>query len=307
MNSLKDEIKNAWTYKNAVVQLVIINVAIWLLTMTLFIFSNIFSTPELFGLFYKYTAVPADLDEVIFRPWTILTYAFMHSHDTLFHILFNMLYLYWFGKLIQEYLGYKRVISLYVLGALAGSIIYIIAYNFIPYYAEHKHLSTMVGASASGLAIVVGAATLLPHFQMRFLFIGNVKIVYVAAFLVVISYISVTGSNAGGNIAHLGGALMGYIFIKQLQKGNDWGVWVIKTLDFFKAIFKPKPKVRVSYRKEKTKAKTGSFSSTSSSSGSSSTASPSQEEIDAILDKIAQSGYESLSKAEKEKLFNASK
>ena len=157
----------------------------------------------------------------------------------------------------------------------------------------------MVGASASGLAIVVGAATLLPHFQMRFL--------YIAAFFVIVSYVSITGTNAGGNIAHLGGALMGYIFIKQLQKGNDWGVWVIKTIDFFKAIFKPKPKVRVSYRKEKTKTKTGSFSSTSNSSGSSSTASPSQEEIDAILDKIAQSGYESLSKAEKEKLFNASK
>lgn len=306
MNSLKDEIKNAWTYKNAVVQLVIINIAVWLFMITLLILSTLFQTPDIFDLPYSYLSVPADFETFILRPWTAMTYAFMHSLS-LWHILSNMLFLYWFGRLIQEYLGYKRVISMYVLGGLAGSAIYLIAYNFIPYYAEHKHLSTMVGASGAVVAIVVGAATLLPHYEFNLMFLGRIKIVYIAAFFVIVSYVSITGTNAGGNIAHLGGALMGYIFIKQLQKGNDWGVWVIKTIDFFKAIFKPKPKVRVSYRKEKTKAKTGSFSSTSSSSGYSSTASPSQEEIDAILDKIAQSGYESLSKAEKEKLFNASK
>lgn len=307
MAGIKDEIKNAFRYNNAVVQLIIINVIIWLGMMTLMIFSNIFGAESLFPEFYNLFAIPADAQEFIFKPWTIISYAFMHSHTSLMHILFNMLYLYWFGRLIQEYLGYKRVVSLYVLGAIAGGAIYLLVYNVVPFYAQDKAYATMVGASAAGLAIVVGAATLLPDYRFHLIFFGPVKIVYIAGFLVIMSYVSVTGSNAGGNIAHLGGALMGFIFIKQLQKGNDWGTWVIKTIDIVKGIFKPKPKVKVSYRKTEKAHSSKSKNYSGSGSSKSSANTPSQEEIDAILDKIAQSGYESLSKAEKEKLFNASK
>lgn len=306
MNSLKDEIRNAFRYNNAVVQLIIINIAVWLVMMSIYIFSNIFGASSIFHTVYTYLAVPAEAAEVIYKPWTVLTYAFMHDYTSLLHILFNMLYIYWFGRLIQEYLGYKRVISLYILGALSGSALYLLAYNFIPFYMQYKAGATMVGASAAGLAIVVGAATLLPDYRVRLMFFGSVKIVYIAAILVVLSYVSITGSNAGGNIAHLGGALIGYIFIKQLQKGNDIGKWIISTIDGVKAIFKPKPKVKVTYRKtEKAHTKSKSYSNTTSTPPSNEN--PSQEEIDAILDKIAQSGYESLTKAEKDKLFKASK
>jgi hypothetical protein len=153
----------------------------------------------------------------------------------------------------------------------------------------------MVGASASINAIVVAAATLLPDYTFFLLFIGAVRIKYIAAIIVFLSFLGTIGGNAGGNIAHLGGALMGFIYIKQLQAGVNWGGWVTSVIGFFKNLFKPKPKVKVTYRKEAKSKSPSSFNKAS------------QEEIDAILDKISDHGYEKLTKEEKEKLFNASK
>jgi hypothetical protein len=162
----------------------------------------------------------------------------------------------------------------------------------LPWY----YFPGMVGASAAVYAVVVAIATLIPDYTFFLLFLGPVRIKYIAAFYVVVSFIGTIGSNQGGNIAHLGGALIGFIYTKQLQAGVNWGSWVTATLQFFRDLFKPRPKVKVSYRSEKKQEpkKSGKPS-------------VSQAELDAILDKISAAGYESLTKDEKEKLFNASK
>jgi hypothetical protein len=212
---------------------------------------------------------------------------------------------YWFGKLIVEYLGNQKVISLYVLGTLAGAVVYLLAYNFIPFYMkESSDITGMVGASAAVYAVTVAAATLMPEFKFHLLFFGPVKIKYIAAFYIVLSFIGTVGGNAGGNIAHLGGAAIGYLFIRQLQAGNDIGSWVISSMAFLKSFFVKQSKIKVTHKTSRQPF--GSASSTSSRKTSSTSVSD-QDEIDAILDKISKSGYESLSKSEKQKLFNASK
>jgi hypothetical protein len=137
---------------------------------------------------------------------------------------------------------------------------------------------------------------LLPDYTFFLLFLGPVKIKYIAAVGILVSFLGTVGSNAGGNIAHLGGALIGFVYMKQLQAGVNWGNWITLTLEWFKGLFKPRSRVKVSYRKNEPSRKSYKASS-----------SISQEELDAILDKISEGGYESLTKDEKEKLFNASK
>ena len=293
-----DDFKNAFQrYNNAHVQLIIINVVVFLALAVVSVFSNIFQVPEIFRAIHDQLAIPAPIGEFVQKPWTILTYAFVHDLSGIFHILFNMLVFYWFGKLFVEYLGSDKLIALYVLGAIAGGIAYLLVYNTIPFYIERiGTFGGMVGASAAVYAIVVATATLIPDYTFMLLLLGPVRIKYIAAFCIVISFLGAAGSNAGGNIAHLGGALVGFVYLKQLQAGSNWGGWITVTIDWFKGLFAAKPKVKVTYRKQysasqKPKAK----------------ASISQDEIDAILDKISDGGYESLTKEEKEKLFNASK
>ena len=209
-----------------------------------------------------------------------------------------MLAFYWFGKLFIEYLGSDKLIAVYLLGAIAGGVFYLLVYNTIPFYINLIPGGGMVGASAAVFAVMVAVATLLPDYTFFLLFFGSVKIKYIALAYIVISLLGSVGGNAGGNVAHLGGALMGFIYTKQLQAGVNWGGWITAILDWINSLFVSKPKVKVTYRKEEPKAK--------KSTGSTSTKA-SQDEIDTILDKISDRGYESLSKDEKEKLFNASK
>ncbi len=207
-----------------------------------------------------------------------------------------MLFLYWFGKLVEEYLGNRRLINLYILGGLFGGILYLIMYNLIPYYQLRQPVYGLIGASGAVYAVVVGAATLMPNYTFFLLLLGPVRIKYIAAFFVVSSFIGTIGANGGGNLAHLAGALVGFIFITQLKKGNDLGKPLTAIAEWIKDIAKPKPKIKVTHR---TTVRNGSV--TSSSYGV-----PNQDEIDAILDKISRSGYESLTKEEKQKLFRAS-
>lgn len=297
-----EEFKNAFDrHNNAHIQLILINVIVYLALAFIMVPMTMSGFDELFRALHDQIAIPARFSEYITRPWTIVTYAFVHDLSGIFHILFNMLALYWFGKLFVEYLGSDKLIAVYILGALAGGVFYLLAYNTIPFFNEQAtqaHI-TMVGASAAVDAIVVAAATLLPDYTFFLLFIGPVRIKYIAGIIVILSYLGTVGANAGGNIAHLGGALMGFIYIKQLQAGINWGSWITLTLDWFKSLFKPKPKVKVTYRSDDVE----NYRKAAKSKGTG----ISQAEIDAILDKISAGGYESLSKDEKEKLFKASK
>ncbi len=284
-------------HNNAHAQLIIINVVIFLVIGFISVVGVIASASAIPDFIYQQFTIPPTIAEYLSRPWTLITYMFAHSRYDIFHILFNMLALYWFGKLFVEYLGSDKLIAVYVLGGLAGGLLYLLMFNTVPFFVERSGFSGMVGASAAVFAIIVATATLLPDYTFHLLFFGPVRIKYIALFYVVLSFLGTTQENAGGNIAHLGGALMGFVYIKQLQAGVNWGGWITITLDWFKDLFKPKRNVKVTYRKEEKR----------SGSKPSGPSKASQAEIDAILDKISDRGYESLTKEEKEKLFNASK
>lgn len=294
-----EEFKHAFRrQQNAHVQLIIINVVIFLALVFLNVFSKWFGFHEFFTTYiFKHFTLPDNFLSFTERPWTLITYSFTHDLTDLLHILFNMLFLYWFGKLFVEYLGSDKLIAIYVLGGITAGLVFLAAFNLIPNppdFLEHSSGGFMVGASGAVYAVMVGVATLLPDYSFYLLFLGPVRIKYIAAFYILLSFIGTTGANAGGNIAHLGGALMGFVYIRQLQAGNNWGSWITWLLTRIKNLFKPRTRIKVTHRN-------------SSSGRSTSKSNASQAEIDAILDKISARGYESLSKEEKEKLFNAGK
>jgi membrane associated rhomboid family serine protease len=294
-----EEFKSAFQrYNNAHVQLIIINIVMFVVLGVVMVISLVSGFDSIFEKIHDQFRIPARFSEFITRPWTLITYMFTHDLTGILHILFNMLVLYWFGRLFVEYLGSDKLIALYILGGMAGAIAYLMAYNLIPFFVEKAQQFSigMVGASASINAIVVATAVLLPNYTFFLLFFGPVKIKYIAGITVFLSFLGSVGSNAGGNIAHLGGALIGFIYMKQLQSGINWGGWITMTIEWFKDLFKPRSRVKVSYRNESTAPKKPGGKP-----------SVSQDELDAILDKISAGGYESLTKEEKEKLFNASK
>lgn len=294
-----DEFKSAFQrHNNAHAQLIIINVVIFLVIGVISVVGEISGATAISDFIYKQFTIPPTFAEYLTRPWTLITYMFAHSRWDILHILFNMLVFYWFAKLFVEYLGSDKLIAVYILGGLAGGILYLVMFNTVPFFVERSGFNGMVGASAAVYGVVLATATLLPNYSFNLLFIGPIKIKYIAAFYVVISFLGTTQSNAGGNIAHLGGALIGFVYLKQLQAGTNWGLWITVTLDWFRDLFKSKPKVKVTYRSEER---------TAPKKPNSAPGKASQVEIDAILDKISDRGYESLTKDEKEKLFNASK
>ena len=286
-NFIIEDFKNAWNKdNNALVKIILINVVVFVSASFIEIFLTLSGAGDAFKLFINKLMLPASFSTFITQPWSLISYFFLHLGFT--HILWNMLFLYWFGKIIQDNIGNNAVISLYVLGGIIGGLSYMALFNIIPYYDNRISESLMLGASAGVFSIVAGSATLLPNYTFYLLFLGPVRIKYIALFYILLSFLDVTGSNAGGEIAHLGGAMIGYLFIRQLQNGVNMGEGVINIVNFF--------------NKEKNKKSEQNSSPTEENKYD-----ISQDEIDKILDKISESGYSSLSKNEKEKLFNASK
>ena len=296
--SFIDDIRAAFSRRdNALSQLLLINVlafvALLLVRVGLFLTTggSITITPIL-----EWIAVPSDPLRLLTRPWTLLTYSFAHLE--FLHILFNLLNLYWFGSLVREYLGDRKLVSLYILGALAGAALYLLAFNLIPVFQGRPAI--LYGASASVTAIIVGAATLLPDYTFNIILLGPVRIKYIAAVVVLVSIAGIDGGNPGGEIAHLGGALLGFLFVKQLQRGRDLGRPVQAVGDWVGALLSGRPRLRVTHRGSSAAAPAAAAARKGN------LPKPEQEDIDAILDKISRSGYESLSKEEKQKLFKAS-
>jgi membrane associated rhomboid family serine protease len=227
-----------------------------------------------------YFGLPALLSALPAKFYTIFTYMFFH--DGLLHLLFNMLWLFWFGNIFMNFLKVKQFHFIYIAGGLLGAVFFLAGLNIFPVFASELSSSTVVGSSAAVMAIIVATATLVPNYTLQLMFFGLVKIKYLAIAYFVFDFISIASANAGGSLAHIGGALLGFVFIKQLQKGNDWS-----------KIFDRKPKLKV-VKNDNPIKKTNPNT-------------VSQQEIDAILDKISSSGYDKLSSSEKEKLFKASK
>ncbi|GAB4400168.1 MAG: rhomboid family intramembrane serine protease [Microscillaceae bacterium] len=302
MNGLFDDLRTAFRRQdNALIQLILINIIVFLGLLV------VFATLRLTGLesiYFHYIEIhfelPSLLHKFVWRPYTLMTYAFQHAG--VFHILFNMLFLYWFGMVVVEYLNSKRLVSIYILGALAGGIGFLLLYNtLIP------PKSPLVGASGAVYAVMVAAATIAPDYTFYLLLFGPVRIKYIVPILVILSYVGLSGDNPGGNAAHLAGALTGYLFVIQLRKGNDLGAWIHNFMDFARGLFRKKSKIKVSHSSKKKSKVYSNAGAQNYARPEAEEEMPNQAEIDAILDKISASGYQSLTKEEKQKLFKASK
>ncbi|SFF49802.1 rhomboid family intramembrane serine protease [Thermoflexibacter ruber] len=309
MSALLDDFKNVWTKpNNALMQIIVLNIIVFTVINIIYVISVIAGEDWLFVLIAKGIFIPAAIGEYVWRPWTLITYFFTHQNPL--HILFNMLILYWFGMIVRDYLGNSKLIALYAWGGIVGGVLYLICFNTIPYFMKLTPQIGIKGADAAVYAIVVGAATYRPHLQIHMLFFGAIKIVYIAAVVVILSFIGVASysSDAGmaTNLAELGGALLGYIFVRQYEKGRDWSIPIEKVLNSIRNIFRPSSSNR-NRSKAYSKASTSKGSSAKAKGGSfTSSATPSQDEIDMILDKISAHGYESLTTEEKQILFKAS-
>lgn len=296
-SSFWDNLKNAFNRRdNSLYKLMAINLIAFFVLLIARVVLTLSGFGELYKEGLKWIMMPASVSTFAMQPWSLLTYFFLH--EGLFHILFNLLFLYYFGLLIHQYLGSRKLANLYLLGGVFGAGFYVLMYNIAPYFSGAVDTSFMLGASAGVFAVVVGAATLAPQTTFVLLLLGPVKIVYIAAFYVILSFANSIGENAGGEIAHLGGAMLGFGYIYLLRKGWDLGIPIQKVGLFFENLGN-KPTPKVSYRR--------SSSTKSQSTNQVSKEALTQEEVDKILDKIADKGYEGLTKEEKRKLFEYSK
>lgn len=282
--SILADVKIAFQRKdNVLVKLILINVIIYVVDALLWLFSKAIH-PDIF-LIYKWQMMPTNLSELALRPYTLITYFFSHDAPNPTHIFYNMIGLYWFGTIVQDLIGTKKLLGLYIIGGLASGLSVLVIANVFPNFVSPN--TYLVGASGSVFAISVAAATLAPTYMFNMLFLGPIKIVWIVGAYIFLSFIGLAGSNVGGEVAHLTGAILGYFFIIQLRNGNDWS----RFLDW--RPFSRRPKLKVSRNNSLTKSDPDYV--------------PNQAELDAILDKISKSGYDSLSKEEKQSLFNASK
>lgn len=302
MSNILNDIKREFAKsENSLVKIILVNTAIFLVLLLLKIILTFSQAAGIYDQILTYLFLPASPEELLFKPWTIVTNFF--AHVDILHILFNMLFLYWFGRLVDEYLGSKRVVALYFLGGIAGGLMFMLIFNLIPYFKPVVDNAVLFGASAAAFSVAVGASTLLPNYTFHLIFLGPVRIKFIALFYIILSLAQTIGPNAGGNLAHLGGALVGYLFIKLLQNGTDLGKPIYAVMSGWSGLFRKRPSMQVTYRERQVYRSTSVYAS-----GSSSTTIevPNQTEIDTILDKISRSGYESLTKEEKQKLFKAS-
>lgn len=285
MNIL-DEIKYTFNKSNnAIRKIILINVAVFLFTAlinVIMFFSG--SMQDMLSPALRYFMLPAALGTLLTQPWSIITYMFLH--DGFFHILFNMLWLFWIGNLLHEYIGNRKVYEAYFGGGVFGGLLFIACYNIFPVFTSSLPAAYSLGASAGVLSVVVASATLLPNYPINMLFFGAVRLKYIALVMIVIDVISIPQSNAGGHIAHIGGALFGFLYIKYLYQDK----YILPA--WLRNLFRKKSTLKVHYRTTYLKTEPSDK--------------PSQEEVDLILDKISKSGYDSLSKKEKEILFKAS-
>ena len=296
MGNFISDLKNSFNRGNISLQFIYINVGIFVVTTLISVFLTLFQWNHLTWI--QYLELPAWMSQFIVQPWSLFTYMFLHAGAL--HLLFNMLWLYWFGQLFLSFFSARHFRGLYVLGGLCGGLLYMLAYNIFPYFSTYIYGSYLLGASASVLAVVVATAVRQPEYRVNFMFIGAVRLKYVALFVVVTDLLFVTSGNGGGHIAHLGGALAGWWFAWSLQKGHDVTRWINRIFDWLTGSIQfnrtpKKPKMKV---ERGGKADDYEYNARKKQQS---------DEIDRILDKLKKSGYASLTTEEKKRLFDASK
>lgn len=285
-----DEIKESFREGSALTRLIYINLGLFLLIRILNVFY--FLSGAEFP-FLDWLALPADFGLLASRPWTLLTYMFLHF-DFL-HILFNLLWLYWMGQIFLGYFDEGKLVALYLMGGIFGGLFYVVGYNLFPVFSQIVVDSRLLGASASAIAIVTALAVYAPNHSIQLIFIGSVKMKYIALFSVLTYIIGISSTNAGGNLAHLGGAFWGMVYVLQRTKNPGTNKVINRVFSGIKNSFTPTPKVKVSYRKPVDDLEYNRMKNQDKT------------RMNEILDKISKSGYDSLSKEEKEILFRMGK
>ena len=287
MATFTDDLKNVFSNRgNGLTRIIVINVLIFILLNLL---DTVFKLKgDNLSLLY-WLAIPGDIYLAVSHVWTLVTYMFIH--EGLMHILFNMLWLYWIGSIFVEYAGGKRLVGVYLLGGLSGGLLYLIVAFLAPLYFYNTFL---LGASAGVMAVVIATAVLLPDYTINLLFFGPVRLKYVALASFILTSVLDISQNTGGKIAHIGGALFGVFFMLQYKNGKDMTKPITILLDRIQSLFKKSSRIRVSYRKKITDDE---YSINQLNK---------QKRIDEILDKISKSGYDALTKEEKDFLFKVS-
>jgi membrane associated rhomboid family serine protease len=287
-----DDIKATFSRGNTLLKLIYINIAVFLLLTIISIIGYLLSNPAVSVTALNLVSVPSSLKVLITRPWTLITYMF--THKDVLHILFNMLWLYWFGRIFLEYLDQRKLVSVYLLGGLCGALVYVLSFNIFPAFSGVVEESVAIGASASVMAVVIAISAYVPNYAINLFLFGRIKIKYMALAIFILTSVVDFYVNSGGKLAHMGGALFGYLFTVNLKRGRDMGKGLNRILDFFATLFKPRKKIKVTYRKP---ASDYDYNKVKADR---------QAEINRILDKISKGGYDSLTREEKDKLFNES-
>jgi membrane associated rhomboid family serine protease len=291
-----EEIKSFFKQRSLLSNLILINIGVFVFVNFINLILWLFQSGDINGgrsFITNWFALPSNISELFLKPWTLLSYMFLQ--ENFFHLLFNMIMLYFSGRIFSEYLSQRKLLSVYIWGGLIGGLLYVIAYNTFPVFADAARISVpMLGSSASVLAILFAIATYVPNYNVPLILIGRVKLKHLAIVFIIVDVLSIQRGNAGGHIAHIGGALWGFAYI-WLVKNNytmKWGRFKFPKISFRngprKAYSNPNYKRPVTddeYNKRKNQQ---------------------QKEVDLILEKISKSGYSSLTKKEKELLFKSS-
>jgi membrane associated rhomboid family serine protease len=289
---LTDDIKSSFRKGSSVTRLIYINASVFLLISIVSIIGYLLNNQDISSKALDLLSVPASWQSLAGRPWTLFTYMF--THKDIWHILFNMLWLYWFGIIFLEYLDQRKLVSVYILGGLCGAMVYILGFNIFPAFKGVVDQSVAIGASASVMAIVVAIAAYVPDYTVQLFLLGKIKIKYLALAIFVLTSVMDFSVNSGGKLAHIGGALFGYLYMLNLKKGHDIGRGINRIIDFFATLLRPRKKLKVTYKKPVTDYDYNKIKKAH------------QEQINHILDKISKGGYDSLSRDEKDTLFKES-
>ncbi len=301
---LRDDIRTQWRTGGMLVRLILVNVGVFLALLFIDLgfllgYGDRIMAHDMFQHYIvQWIATTWVVNDLVLRPWTIVTYMF--THVLFWHAFWNLFVLWFIGRFFQDLLGGKRLLGNYLLGGIAGFTLYFAAYNLLPFIRDPGSMG-MVGASAAVMSVMMGIAAYRPGLLIHLPLLGEVKLIYVAAVVLVLDLIAIRqGGNSGGHIAHLGGALYGYFAARQLAKGHDRSLQFVTALEAIGRAFRPRTGGRMRVEKKPPRnvhsrdeayhaAKVGK-----------------QARVDAILDKISRSGYDSLSKEEKDFLFKAS-
>ena len=293
MESIFTNFKNQIRRGDLLSILIVVNIAVFLCVRFVDILWLLLTNHSMSG-WLQYIEFPSSLSTFLTQPWSLLTYMFLH-YDV-WHVLFNLLWLYGFGKIFLNFFDSRKLCGVYLLGGIVGALFFMLAYNIFPYYATMASGSYLLGASASVMAVVFGVSFYAKDTEVMLFLFGRIKIYYLALLTLLLDLFSITSGNAGGHLAHIGGALFGILFALQMRAGKDLTRPLNRLIDKIVDLFSFKPKMKVTYQKKRENDYEYNARKQKETA-----------QIDAILDKIKQSGYQSLSSEEKKQLFDASK